>query len=312
MKREAQPPAQRLLRVAVLAIIALMVGAALVLRSQQGVGAGSAAAACVIASFEIRRGIPWLAIAGFGLLGHGLAYTWLKRLPSPKLIAGDPPYRQVELSGQPLRFPTVHFALLGLTAALLVALGGYQTRVRCNLQLPATCARRSSGITLVPLGKIPAEQIASLERHFAECYQLPVAVAPARPLPDGAFNEKRSQWSGEMLMESIAPCPDGDPLCTPHHVIGITSEDIYSEKESWFYAYTLRDSPRRVSVTSTARLDAEALVRWGGTRERLRKLVAKTVALEYCGLPLSNNPKSVLYGGILGPDDLDRQNESVW
>ena len=41
-------------------------------------------------------------------------------------------------------------------------------------------------------------------------------------------------------------------------------------------------------------------------------MVAKTIALEYCGLPQVSDRRSVRYGGIMGPDDLDAIDESVW
>jgi len=42
---------------------------------------------------------------------------------------------------------------------------------------------------------------------------------------------------------------------------------------------------------------------------RVQKLVTKSIGLMYFGLPLSDDPGSVLYRNILGPRDLDRMSE---
>lgn len=44
-------------------------------------------------------------------------------------------------------------------------------------------------------------------------------------------------------------------------------------------------------------------------RSRLRKMVMKDIGIMYYGLPLSNDPRSVMYRNILGIDDLDRMTE---
>jgi hypothetical protein len=44
-------------------------------------------------------------------------------------------------------------------------------------------------------------------------------------------------------------------------------------------------------------------------RSRLRKMVLKNIGIMYYGLPVSRDPRSVLYGNVLGPDDLDYMSE---
>jgi len=57
---------------------------------------------------------------------------------------------------------------------------------------------------------------------------------------------------------------------------------------------------------STARLGDELMA---NPMRRLQKLVTKSIGLMYFGLPLSDDPGSVLYRNILGPRDLDRMSE---
>jgi len=56
---------------------------------------------------------------------------------------------------------------------------------------------------------------------------------------------------------------------------------------------------------STARLGDELMA---NPMRRLQKLVTKSIGLMYFGL-LSDDPGSVLYRSILGPQDLDRMSE---
>ena len=44
-------------------------------------------------------------------------------------------------------------------------------------------------------------------------------------------------------------------------------------------------------------------------RSRLRKMVIKNIGMMYYGLPVSRDPRSVLYGNVLGLDDLDYMSE---
>jgi hypothetical protein len=42
---------------------------------------------------------------------------------------------------------------------------------------------------------------------------------------------------------------------------------------------------------------------------RLRKMVTKDIGILYYGLPQNQNPKSVLYNGIMGIEELDQVGE---
>jgi hypothetical protein len=42
---------------------------------------------------------------------------------------------------------------------------------------------------------------------------------------------------------------------------------------------------------------------------RLRKIVTKDIGILYFGLPQSTDPKSVLYNGIMGIEELDNVGE---
>jgi hypothetical protein len=44
-------------------------------------------------------------------------------------------------------------------------------------------------------------------------------------------------------------------------------------------------------------------------QQRIRKMVTKNIGILYYGLGVSDDPRSVLYRDILGPDDLDYASE---
>ena len=87
-------------------------------------------------------------------------------------------------------------------------------------------------------------------------------------------------------------------------MIGITAADLYNPEQAWGYAFSNRRPPR-FAVVSPARMDRGCLgiVRVNDERRllRLRKMIGKNIGVLYYQLPLSTNPRSLLYGSIGGP-----------
>jgi predicted Zn-dependent protease len=95
-------------------------------------------------------------------------------------------------------------------------------------------------------------------------------------------------------------------------LIGFTSDDMYPLSMNWNFAFGWRVETSRTAVVSTARMD----LHYPGEpsaiplpETRLRKMVTKDIGILYYGLPESNNPRSVLYGRILGIEELDTMSE---
>jgi predicted Zn-dependent protease len=92
----------------------------------------------------------------------------------------------------------------------------------------------------------------------------------------------------------------------------LTQEDIYIREETWRYAFAYRRAPG-YALVSTARMD-EALYGNPSNEEllkaRLNKMVAKTIGQIHYHLPLSEDPRSAMYGRVLGPQDLDRMTDA--
>jgi predicted Zn-dependent protease len=76
---------------------------------------------------------------------------------------------------------------------------------------------------------------------------------------------------------------------------------MYVRGEKWVFAFSWREPGNQLAVASYARMRPEI---FGNAPDdlllesRLRKMVTKNVGLMCYGFPLSQNPRSVLYGSI--------------
>lgn len=161
-------------------------------------------------------------------------------------------------------------------------------------------------VYLAPVGDFPREDADALVAHYQEKFDLTIQVLPAIPVPEEAMDAERGQLIAERLLEAIAAddvvAADPDAV-----VIGLTDIDMYIAGHTWRYAYGLRSIGTH-AIVSTARMDAlgadDAL-----QHQRLRKMVTKNLGILYYGLGVSQDPRSVLYRDILGPQDLDYASE---
>ena len=170
---------------------------------------------------------------------------------------------------------------------------------------------RLERICFVPFGEPKNVDLAGLATYYQERFGITVGILP--PVSPGAseLNVKRRQLIGEeliALMRHSYPALDADPAV----LLGFTESDMYLRSmPNWNWAFAERTAGR-FAVISTAYMDPvfdgeepspELL------NTRARKIATKTIGLLYFGLPLSSDPKSVLYDSILGVDDLDAVGE---
>lgn len=187
--------------------------------------------------------------------------------------------------------------LLGLAAA-----GDAQPR-------PADPAAR---VYLVPLGAFPSERLTELVAYYKARLGLAIQTLPPLSLERAALDYGRQQLIAEECVAALKrrlPALGGDPRAI---IIGLTTYDLYIRAYTWQWAFAFRQD-NRLAVVSIARMDP---ANWGEAanadqlRTRLRKMVSKNLGLMYYGLPESSSRSSVLYGPILGLDDLDGIGES--
>jgi predicted Zn-dependent protease len=151
-----------------------------------------------------------------------------------------------------------------------------------------------------------------LAAHYRTRFGIATEVAQPVSVPDSAYDSEREQLISDALLQFLRarhPQTGKESLV----VIGVVAEDMYIPDLRWQYAISARDESSRYAVVSTARLDygCLGLIRASGEQRfvRLRKMVTKNVGVLFFGFPLSDDPRSVLYGDIGGPQELDRMTE---
>jgi hypothetical protein len=163
-------------------------------------------------------------------------------------------------------------------------------------------------VYLAPLGGLSAAELQDLADFYAVRYDLDVSILPPAPVPAGLKDPGRHQVAAEDLiglLPSIYP-EAADPNSV---VIGVLPADIYVRGiPEWRWAFGNR-AQGHLAVVSTARMHATGVFGAGLAASRLRKMVTRDIGVLYFGLPLSNDPHSVLYSEILSVADLDRLGE---
>ena len=162
-------------------------------------------------------------------------------------------------------------------------------------------------VYLAPFGDFPREDVEALVAHYREKFDLTIRILPSIPIPDDAIDATRDQLIAERLLDTLARTDmvtKRDPNAV---VIALTNADIYIAGQDWRYAYGMR-SLDTLAVVSSARM-ADLRADPATQMQRLRKMVTKNLGILYFGLGVSDDPRSVLFKDILGPDDLDYMSE---
>jgi tetratricopeptide (TPR) repeat protein len=180
-------------------------------------------------------------------------------------------------------------------------------------QSPSLQGRESAKEKLyfVPLGSFSAPPLRELISYYKRKSGISIVSLPALPLEPATFDAHRHQLIAEDLVELIKrsyPKLAQDPNAT---LIGLTEKDMYIREKSWQFAFSYRVDGR-FAVVSSARMNPVNLGEPANAellRSRVRKMIMKNIGLLYYQMPLSNNPKSVLYNNILGLEELDNVSE---
>jgi len=170
--------------------------------------------------------------------------------------------------------------------------------------MPVPPLPASRSVFFAPIGDFPVGDAEALAAHYHEKFGMAIGILPSLAIPPEAFDASRRQVIAERVIDAIGAghTVAADPAAV---VIALVSDDMYIAAESWRYAYGLR-AQGHLAVVSTARL-SDGL---GSDKvRRLQKMVTKDIGLLYFGLPLSDDPASVLYRDVGGPTDLDRMSE---
>jgi len=168
-------------------------------------------------------------------------------------------------------------------------------------------------VYLVPIGDAPEDEINALVGHYQEKFGMAIKVLPRMKLDDSDYDTSRGQVIAENLLQSMGRAYPEYTNNWATVLIGITGQDMYPLGEPWQFCFGWRATNGRSAVISTARLALhfpDEIPEQASLTQRLRKVVTKDIGLLYFWKPSSHNPKSVLYDGMTGVQDLDVATEN--
>jgi predicted Zn-dependent protease len=203
--------------------------------------------------------------------------------------------------------PLVLLVAIAQAVGLYVKLPPFEQQPRNPIGVPMPSTPRA--VYLVPIGSVPETETTALVAHYRQKFGLPITALPAIEVAGGAYDEKRRQLVAERLIEALGRTPTAsqDPQAI---LIGLTMQDMYiADRLDWSYAFSLR-SGGRFAVISTSRMSGGEFTNEDRRMRRIQKMITKNLGVLYYRLPQSDDPGSVLFRNILGPDDLDRASEA--
>ena len=167
-------------------------------------------------------------------------------------------------------------------------------------------------VYFVPIGDAPMSEINALINHYREKFGIEIQALPPLALNSANLDTDRQQLIAETLLDSMRQAHADYAGNRSVILIGITRQDMYPRGENWQFCFGQRVVGLRAAVVSTARMalhypgepTSEATL-----AVRLRKVVTKDIGIMYFEKSSNNNPRSVLYDGILGIEELDRVTE---
>jgi predicted Zn-dependent protease len=165
-------------------------------------------------------------------------------------------------------------------------------------------------VYLVPVDDFPVERARAIAEHFRTKFGVAIDVSQAIAWPENAYVPERRQMNSAVMLtrlEETYPAAD-----SPVIAIALTTRDMFNSEVNWRYVFSYRRN-NRLAVVSPARMERGCMGVFAADEERimarLRKMVGKNIGIMYFGLNASNDPVSMLYANIGGPQELDAMSE---
>jgi len=184
----------------------------------------------------------------------------------------------------------------------------------CFLLASVSCGGSSSAgqkIYFAAVGEMRSVHLDALQAYYKQRYDLTVEILPPIGLEPMVVDERRRQLIAEELIELMKRRYPEHARSPQSILIGITEGDMYIREVNWRFAFARRDGDR-FAIVSSARMDP---VSFGFLPDdellqtRLRKMLSKNIGIMYYKLPQKSDRRSVMFGPILGIDDLDSMGE---
>lgn len=165
-------------------------------------------------------------------------------------------------------------------------------------------------VVFVPVDGYSMERTQMLAEHFRRTFGIPVRVERGIASSLGAFDARRRQMNAAALLNALEErYPEGSRAVA----VGLTDADMFIPDANSSYALSYRRA-NRIAIVSSARMDRGCLGLLAASDERrlarMRKMIGKNLGVMYYRLPVSRDPRSMLFATIGGPQELDRMSEA--
>jgi predicted Zn-dependent protease len=163
-------------------------------------------------------------------------------------------------------------------------------------------------VYLVPIDDFPVERARAIAEHFRTKFGVAIEVSPAIAWPEDAYVPERRQMNSAVMLTRL----EETYAAADRPVIALTTRDMFNPEVNWTYVFSYRRN-NRLAVVSPARMEHGCMGVFAADEQRimarLRKMVGKNIGIMYFGLGMSQDPVSMLYANIGGPQELDAMSE---
>jgi hypothetical protein len=174
-------------------------------------------------------------------------------------------------------------------------------------QLPIVT--ESSGVWLMPVGRLKTVDVQKLADDLTFRYRIPVGTLPDVQLPPWTLDADRHRLVADSLLMLLSQYYGAEGNAT---IIGITDFDMRANRAGLrHHAFALGEG--HYGVISTALLGGNLIDLWQGhTRyQRTRKLVARYMGFLYLHRAKVDDPHSLLRSQMSSADDIDALVEKL-
>ena len=164
-------------------------------------------------------------------------------------------------------------------------------------------------IIIIPMDGVDNNLINNVSNYIQDKHNLKTKVYPHMGYSDKMFNPETEQYYAEAIASAaVSVFASTSTTISDKAIIVITDKDINHKRSTLRFVFSSHYNKFNLSVISTARIntnnygldpDGDLLT------SRLYKLVNKSLGLNYYKYKQTNDRSSVMYGPILGVQDLD-------